>query len=778
MHIFTCSIRKHLASITFLFFISILTIQGQFSNRSGSDSTIYVSNTVFVPKSSYYTPAENWAITSLDIDKDGDKDLIVAPRQKEMLEIYYNDGKGKFPRQQSVPSISQIRSLTLIDANNDQHLDIAALSLSGKVVIHLNTSYGTLRKAHSFYSGKLAHHITAADVNGDQQEDLIISVMPKDVIHIHYGKGDGTFDTGISIPSGRMPRVSRVGDLDQDGHADIVVGCDENRLYIHYGKGKDQFDDPVLIRSGDANWALGLEDLNDDGLIDIIAGAYLTQQLCVHLNEGNRSFQREQCVSSGDHNFDLIIRDFDMDGDKDIVTCSTEDNAISIHLNQGDGIIGDANKIQSGIWNAAITEGDFDHDGDIDIAVASIKDHKIHVHLNISQDSIPQKVAPPCIKGTVFKDDTEVPYAGAVVNLQDAKGKTVATLPSTEEGTFKFCPQAERPYFLQVRTPDYPLHRDSIYFPPHDLIVDIHLLSPQQTFVYGQIRDANTQEILNEALVTIKDKSGSTITTLLVDKKGRYRYELPFGEQYEVSATSEGYFPMAERFDLLPIYYPNGLRKDLKLDKDELFNKKCVVGNITFDQEQEIPERIPMVIKDTFGQVIHKFLAKEDGHFEYYLEEGVYDVSVRVKGYFYEEQRIHVDQVHDKNNCLALTITLKALLPGAQFVLEDIYYDVDKATLRERSMLELDKLIQLLLDNPNLKVELSSHTDSDASDEYNMSLSQRRAQSVVDYLTTGGIDYQRTVPKGYGESLPLAPNNSPENKQLNRRTEFKILGYQ
>jgi outer membrane protein OmpA-like peptidoglycan-associated protein len=81
-----------------------------------------------------------------------------------------------------------------------------------------------------------------------------------------------------------------------------------------------------------------------------------------------------------------------------------------------------------------------------------------------------------------------------------------------------------------------------------------------------------------------------------------------------------------------------------------------------------------------------------------------------------------------------------------------------------------------LQENPTLRVEIAGHTDSDGSELYNLRLSQARAQAVVDYLVSRGISPDRLVARGYGESRPVAPNDTPENKQKNRRTELKILG--
>jgi peptidoglycan-associated lipoprotein len=134
---------------------------------------------------------------------------------------------------------------------------------------------------------------------------------------------------------------------------------------------------------------------------------------------------------------------------------------------------------------------------------------------------------------------------------------------------------------------------------------------------------------------------------------------------------------------------------------------------------------------------------------------------------------------------------------------ENIFFDLDKADLRPESMVSLDKLVETLNDNPNIVIELGSHTDSRASDAYNMDLSLRRAQSVVNYLIEKGISRDRLFPKGYGETQPKMVDKqdnaaysflpvgtvlsetfinglSDEDRQemahfLNRRTEFKVL---
>jgi outer membrane protein OmpA-like peptidoglycan-associated protein len=116
------------------------------------------------------------------------------------------------------------------------------------------------------------------------------------------------------------------------------------------------------------------------------------------------------------------------------------------------------------------------------------------------------------------------------------------------------------------------------------------------------------------------------------------------------------------------------------------------------------------------------------------------------------------------------------------FVLKDIYYDFDKWNILPESEIELNKLIQIMRDNPDLKVELGSHTDARGRDDYNKILSQKRSESAVAYIISRNIDKSRLVAKGYGETQLInhcgnGVECSDSEHRQNRRTEFKIIDY-
>lgn len=125
---------------------------------------------------------------------------------------------------------------------------------------------------------------------------------------------------------------------------------------------------------------------------------------------------------------------------------------------------------------------------------------------------------------------------------------------------------------------------------------------------------------------------------------------------------------------------------------------------------------------------------------------------------------------------------LPSITVGSKVVLNNIFFDFDKSTLRPESDVELNKLLSFLTKYPKLVVEITGNTDSKGTDEYNITLSQERAQAVVKYITDKGIKAKRLKAKGYGASQPNAPNenkdgtDNPAGRQLNRRVELKIIG--
>lgn len=203
-------------------------------------------------------------------------------------------------------------------------------------------------------------------------------------------------------------------------------------------------------------------------------------------------------------------------------------------------------------------------------------------------------------------------------------------------------------------------------------------------------------------------------------------------------------------------------------------------------QPDKILERARVVLYDSNKKQAGGDMSNSNGRVRFTLEPNAdFTIIASKNGYFAKSIPFTtVDKTPDiatliqevTNITLDTTIILDQLILDKSIVLENIYYDLNKDDIRPDAALELEKLITILKDNPTIRIELSSHTDSRSSDAYNLDLSQRRAQSAVDYMVSKGIEADRLVAKGYGELQLINLNaETEEEHQVNRRTEFKVI---
>lgn len=231
----------------------------------------------------------------------------------------------------------------------------------------------------------------------------------------------------------------------------------------------------------------------------------------------------------------------------------------------------------------------------------------------------------------------------------------------------------------------------------------------------------------------------------------------------------------------------------------ELPDLRILISGWVLDKDEEpVPGAVIRIVGDDGSN--QKTYAKPDGSFSFPLERGVsYVMMAGAKGYLNARQEFTSDAAEEDAEYGIDFMLASITKPN---ILDNIFYDFDKATLRPESREALDGLVAMLRDNPNITIEMASHTDRKGSDEYNIALSQRRAKSVVDYLIAAGIAPDRLQARGYGESRPktvtkrvarefpqfpvgqvldeayiltLTDEDREIADQINRRTEFQVL---
>ena len=219
-------------------------------------------------------------------------------------------------------------------------------------------------------------------------------------------------------------------------------------------------------------------------------------------------------------------------------------------------------------------------------------------------------------------------------------------------------------------------------------------------------------------------------------------------------------------YNSIHINLKGGIKNDS--DKTPINDAQLIVFLINEEDKEEIE--------------VDRILSKEDGTFDLELfEENKYRIVVHKEGLFNETFDVSTKGIV-KTTVITKNVLMRPI-PDAEIIIPNIYYDFDDAGLTPLARTAIDTSIFVLLtQNPTLIVEIASHTDSKGSNPYNLNLSQRRAESVVNYLRKQGIPKDRVKPKGYGETQPIAPNenpdgtDNPEGRARNRRTSFRVIG--
>lgn len=231
----------------------------------------------------------------------------------------------------------------------------------------------------------------------------------------------------------------------------------------------------------------------------------------------------------------------------------------------------------------------------------------------------------------------------------------------------------------------------------------------------------------------------------------------------------------------------------------ELPELKILISGWVLDRDEEpVPNAVIRIVGNDGSN--QKQVARADGSFSFPLDRGVsYVMLAGAKGYL-NSKREFTSDIAEEDAEYGVDFILSSITKPV--VIDNIFYDFDRATLRPESKAALDEMAQVLRDNPNVTIEMASHTDRKGTDEYNINLSSRRARSVIDYLISVGISPDRLQSQGYGESRPkkitkklarehpqfkegdvlteeyilqLSPEDQEVADQINRRTEFQVL---
>jgi len=253
-----------------------------------------------------------------------------------------------------------------------------------------------------------------------------------------------------------------------------------------------------------------------------------------------------------------------------------------------------------------------------------------------------------------------------------------------------------------------------------------------------------------------------------------------------------GYPINTEKNDMYYVLTPSGLKAYFASDRNggqgkndiyeivypqEMKSKLTTFIGIVYDEETKIPLEANIKIEDLdSAKLVGEYVSNSaTGKSVVILTPGHnYSLTVSKNGYLFYSENFNIAADNEFKE-VRKDIPMQAIKEGKKIVLNNIFFETGKAELTETSMIEINNLYNLMVQNPDIKVEISGHTDNVGSGAANKALSQERATVVVKALVTKGTQANRLTAKGYGDSAPVAPNDTDENRQLNRRTEFKII---
>jgi OmpA-OmpF porin, OOP family len=209
--------------------------------------------------------------------------------------------------------------------------------------------------------------------------------------------------------------------------------------------------------------------------------------------------------------------------------------------------------------------------------------------------------------------------------------------------------------------------------------------------------------------------------------------------------------------------------------------KRIAGAVVDCDTHQPLDGAKVSLLDTTVGKVMGQVTLNATGLYGFDMDDpGNFKIVVEANNYFTKSLHVPADAMVPVDTLFDREVCLKHYEPNRPIVLQNIFYDYNKATLRPESELVLDTLVGILDENPTMAIQMGAHTDGIGGTNYNLDLSDRRAKACVDYLILKGIDPARLTSRGYGKCCPIAPEkvngkDNPDGRQINRRTEFSVL---
>ena len=323
----------------------------------------------------------------VDLDADGDDDLILCQAHTDQISVYLSNGDGSFAAGSQSAAGDLPTSITHGDFNQDGRIDLAvANGWSNDLSVFLGIGDGTVSTQRRFSSGAYPSGIHSRDLNGDRIEDLAVANLAVNGVSILPGQGDGSFGAPEFLAAGQVPVSVALGDLNRDGHEDLAVANSASSdISVFLSTGRGTFAPALRVPAGSDPLDLVIADLNADARPDLVvsnSGNFLDDSVSLILNNPDGTFGAQLPVAlSGESVAFPAIGDFDSSGADDLAIVRSAADQIAVHLSSGDGSFSLGQTVAAGDGPVAVVAGDLNGDGLGDLVAANSLSADVSVHL-------------------------------------------------------------------------------------------------------------------------------------------------------------------------------------------------------------------------------------------------------------------------------------------------------------------------------------------------------------------------------------------------------------
>lgn len=360
----------------------------------------------------------------------------------------------------------------------------------------------------------------------------------------------------------------------------------------------------------------------------------------------------------------------------------------------------------------------------------------------------------PFLSGYVTNSFDKTPIENAELVISDEDNKELYKIKTDKKGYYDAKLKLGKSYKISAKAPKYADKNELVAINKEDINKNFDIqLKPLSNYLNGKT-------VPSVSNVKITDEKGIVVYTGVSDNSGNYKVELEPCKKYTIEVSVNGYVTKTEEITM-------------SCDKMEYSKETRLIAN--YDLNGKVKNKqtgdlvnVDLKITDESGKVVEQ--KSISGSFSLPLIEGKYTIEVSGKDFITKKETIVLKKDTEKE------ILVTPMTGDNTFSLGSVNFETGKSIVKDQDSYDiLNELVKIMEENPGFNVEIQGHTDDVGNADANLKLSQDRADVCRNYAISKGISADRITAKGYGETKPIVPNNSTENRAKNRRTEFKII---